>query len=411
MRDTMPSRVVFYLVAAFVASQAGAQGDANATVCAATDDSAFSPEQRIAACDALINAARNAPKEVADALVNRGQAAWYADKMKQAFADLDRAIALDPNNARAFRERSNAYRSIGKLDSALADASEAVRLDPRDAKAFDYRGDVFVDKGKYDRAIQDYDEALRLDPKLSLAFRDRGAAYYFNKDYERAIKDYDEAIKLDPRSDRARQNSLRRLVDGVGRPASRPLILDQPTRHDHPHDLVRPLENLVHAKIPHQLLDAVVGEIAVAAEQLQSVVGRVEPGVGGDAFGHGAEARRLERLLVERARRPPQDRARSFQRSRDVGDPKLQRLEIGDPPPERLALAHVGDRLVERRLSAADRTGADVEAPAVKSRHGDLEAVAFRADKIGGRHARALHDHLARRLGAPAHLLLVGAEA
>ena len=201
----MPFRVVLCLLAAVAASPAGAQGNANATVCAADDDSAFSPEQRIAACNALIKAARNAPKEVADALVNRGQAAWYADKMKQAFADLDRAIALDPNNARAFRERSNAYRSIGKLDRALADASEAVRLDPRDAKAFDNRGDVFVDKSQYDRAIQDYDEALRLDPKLSLAFRDRGAAYYF-KDYERAIKDYDEAIKLDPRSDRAYSN-------------------------------------------------------------------------------------------------------------------------------------------------------------------------------------------------------------
>ncbi len=130
MRRTMPSRVVLCLLAAFAASPASAQGNANATVCAADDDSAFSPEQRIAACSALINAARNAPKEVADALVNRGQAAWYADKMKQAFADLDRAIALDPNNARAFRERSNAYRSIGKLDRALGDASEAVRLIP-----------------------------------------------------------------------------------------------------------------------------------------------------------------------------------------------------------------------------------------------------------------------------------------
>ena len=108
----MPSRVALCLLAAVAASPAGAQGDANAAVCAADDDSAFSPEQRMAACDALIKAARSAPKAVADALVNRGQAAWYADKMKQAFADLDRAIALDPNNARAFRERSNAYRSI-----------------------------------------------------------------------------------------------------------------------------------------------------------------------------------------------------------------------------------------------------------------------------------------------------------
>ena len=185
MRRFLPSHAALCLLAALAAlaaSPARAQGDASATVCAADDDSAFSAEQRIAACDAVIKAAGNIPKKVAEALVDRGRAAWYADKMSQAFADLNRAIALDPSNARAFRERSNAWRSTGALDRALADASEAVRLDPKDAKAFDNRGDVLVNKGKYDSAIQDYDEALRLDPKLSLAFRDRGAAYYFKQD-------------------------------------------------------------------------------------------------------------------------------------------------------------------------------------------------------------------------------------
>jgi tetratricopeptide (TPR) repeat protein len=78
------------------------------------------------------------------------------------------------NNVRAFRERSNACRSIGKLDRALADAREAVRLDPHGAKAFDDRGDVFVARGKYQCAIQDYDESFRLDPKLGLAFNNHG---------------------------------------------------------------------------------------------------------------------------------------------------------------------------------------------------------------------------------------------
>jgi hypothetical protein len=55
----MPSRVVLFLLAAVAASPAGAQGDANAAVCAADDDGAFSPEQRIAACNALIKAAGN----------------------------------------------------------------------------------------------------------------------------------------------------------------------------------------------------------------------------------------------------------------------------------------------------------------------------------------------------------------
>ena len=138
MRRALPSLAVICLFAVFAASPASAQANANAAICAQGDDSAFSPEQRIAACDALIKTARN-PKAVAEALVNRGRAAWYADKMKQAYADLDRAIALDPNNARAFRERSNAYRTDHKLDLALADASEAVRLDPKDPIAFAVR--------------------------------------------------------------------------------------------------------------------------------------------------------------------------------------------------------------------------------------------------------------------------------
>src|SRR5271165_7097142 len=81
-------------------------------------------------------------------------------------------------------------------------------------------------------------------------------------------------------------------------------VLDQTARDDDAHDLVGPFQNLVHAQVAHDLLDAVVGEIAISAEELQRVVGR---------------------------------------------------LEIRDAPAERLALAHVAERLVERGLSAADR--------------------------------------------------------
>jgi hypothetical protein len=61
-------------------------------------------------------------------------------------------------------------------------------------------------------------------------------------------------------------------------------------------------------------------------------------------------------------------------------------------------------------LAAADRTGADVEPPTVESGHRDSEADPFRPDPIGHRDADAFHDHLSRRLRAPAHLFLDGAE-
>ncbi len=125
-------RLVGYLVRAAGHAQNGTNAGANAEICASTGD-AYSPEQRIAACGALIDALKDQPQTLAAALVNRGAALRYVNKMQLALGDFDRAIALDPNNARAFRERANTCRSIGRLDQALADANQAVRLDPNDA--------------------------------------------------------------------------------------------------------------------------------------------------------------------------------------------------------------------------------------------------------------------------------------
>jgi hypothetical protein len=51
-------------------------------------------------------------------------------------------------------------------------------------------------------------------------------------------------------------------IPGAKSPTRR-LILNQPARYDHPRDPVRALENLVDAQIAHDLLNAVVGEIAL----------------------------------------------------------------------------------------------------------------------------------------------------
>jgi tetratricopeptide (TPR) repeat protein len=188
------------LAIAFAVSPARSGTDDD--LCAATDDP-VSPEQRIAACTALIAKLKDQPQALAAALTNRGATYWYIDKTDLALADLDRAVALDPTNARALRERANAYRDNGRLDKALADANEAIRLDANEPKSFAGRCAIFDLNGQYDRAIADCSEALRLKPDFALAFKDRGAAYYFKKDYQTAIADYNEAIRLDPKNAKA----------------------------------------------------------------------------------------------------------------------------------------------------------------------------------------------------------------
>src|SRR5665213_4322393 len=200
MRRSLPLLAICFVTAmtATLAAPALAQTSANSDICAANDESAVSLEQRIAACTGVIADVKDAPQALSTALVNRGSASWTINKTQAAFADFDRAIALDPKNARAFRERSNAFRSVGRLDRALADANEAVRLDPKFSLAFMDRGSAHYFKGEMEPAIADYSESVRLDPKRSRALTHRGAAYKKLGRVEQALADESEAIKLDP---------------------------------------------------------------------------------------------------------------------------------------------------------------------------------------------------------------------
>src|SRR5699024_6233495 len=78
---------------------------------------------------------------------------------------------------------------------------------------------------------------------------------------------------------------------------------------------------------------------------------------------------------------------------------------------ECLTLTHIGDGLLQRRLPAAERAGADVETAAVEAGHGDLESLARLAKEVLLGHAHGLHGHLPGRPSAPAHLLFVRAES
>jgi hypothetical protein len=67
----LPLLTAACLLAVFAVPEAKAQTSTNADICAADDDSAYSPEQRIAACTALIEASKDRPSELAAALVHR----------------------------------------------------------------------------------------------------------------------------------------------------------------------------------------------------------------------------------------------------------------------------------------------------------------------------------------------------
>jgi len=92
MRRRIAAFAAIGLASALAAAQA--QDSTNAAICASADEAAVSPEQRIAACTALIDTLKDQPPALAAALTNRGATYWYVNKTDLALKDLDRAVAL-----------------------------------------------------------------------------------------------------------------------------------------------------------------------------------------------------------------------------------------------------------------------------------------------------------------------------
>jgi tetratricopeptide (TPR) repeat protein len=167
-----------------------------------------SPDRLIAACSFVIDdAATSRAERVAALLVRAETRAMTPDGTDKALSDLDRAIALDERNARAYRLRGDLTREAGgNLAHAEADLTKAITLGPQDAEAFEQRGIVYTNQHRFDRAIADYSEAIRLKPNDAQAYSDRGATYYLTGDYQKAVSDCDEALRLDPNRPRTYSN-------------------------------------------------------------------------------------------------------------------------------------------------------------------------------------------------------------
>jgi tetratricopeptide (TPR) repeat protein/predicted Ser/Thr protein kinase len=183
--------------------------------------------------DALadLDAALAIDPESVHALLNRAIALVRKGEGARALADCARALSIEPRSSHA-RATSAAVRlRLNDLEGAARDASEAIRLDSASPLGWINRSAVRLRTGDLDGAAADTAEAIRRDPDVALAYANRAAALLEKGALEGARADVEKALALDSSASaalvtRAALKLLDRDWAGAEADASRAIELD-----------------------------------------------------------------------------------------------------------------------------------------------------------------------------------------
>jgi tetratricopeptide (TPR) repeat protein len=116
---------------------------------------------------------------------------------EQALASLDRALALRPDSAEAWRYRGSALIPLGRDDEALVAFERALARDPTEASAHAGVGRVhFVLRGEFAAAAAAYERALALNPKAGWSALQLAHCAAYLRDLPRAERAARLAVEL-----------------------------------------------------------------------------------------------------------------------------------------------------------------------------------------------------------------------
>ena len=130
---------------------------------------------------------------------NRGIIYSEQKKWDLALADYNKAIQINPNDAKAYYNRGNIYSEQKKWDLALADYNKSIQSNPNNARAYYNRGNFYSEQKKWDLALADYDKAIETNPKYVTAYNNRGIVYYKQRKWDLALADFNKAIQINPK--------------------------------------------------------------------------------------------------------------------------------------------------------------------------------------------------------------------
>ena len=132
---------------------------------------------------------------------------------REAKAELEQAIALDPKPGAAWAYRAETQYRLGSLADGIASAEKAVELSPNDSRSFRARAIGHQLSDRFEEMLVDATRAVEIDPTRPLAHLLRGRAFGLLGRLDEALAEY--ALETDRKAVEPYLNGVHQAMYGT----------------------------------------------------------------------------------------------------------------------------------------------------------------------------------------------------
>jgi adenylate cyclase len=133
--------------------------------------------------------------------VTIGRSADPKGDLKRGDELVSQALALDPNYAYGHHFKAEILLFQARFKEAIAEEERALALDPTTVNAYEGLGQAHLGLGEFERSFEFFDKAIRLsqhDPTLPNWYRGKASAHFALRQYDQAIEWSHRTIAVNP---------------------------------------------------------------------------------------------------------------------------------------------------------------------------------------------------------------------
>src|SRR5919202_26771 len=119
-------------------------------------------------------------------------------KPEDAIAQCDRAVALKADYPEALSSKANALYQQQNYEEAIKLCDQALKINPEYTEDWNNRGPPLLKLKRFDQAFAAFDKASQLNANWADAWANRGNALFALKRYDEAFASLDKALEIDP---------------------------------------------------------------------------------------------------------------------------------------------------------------------------------------------------------------------